>query len=236
MSEFEEGLATGILLADGGSGAIVQKTFTENGTYHAIADAVDGYDPVIVAVPIGSKSITKNGIYYAADDDLRGFDPVNVNVPMHWTFKPGETVPESMITPDTQIEEDAPPSSEDVPYPTQEDPQRVIRPQFTFEDFKRVYRESDGQYVAKYGGVLKDNKTGEVLGTPAYKEHLWRDNEKFEIVSWEFSGRSLRIQYRYDWFSPDVTYWDTLDFGIDCGNYRASGGSGQNTSTISKKE
>lgn len=236
MSEFEEGLATGLLLGDGGSGTIVSKTFTENGTYHAIADAVDGYDPVIIAVPIDSKSITKNGIYYAADDDLRGFDPVNVNVPMYWTFPPGESIPESMITPDTQIEEDAPPSSEDVPYPTQEDPQRVIKPKFKFVNHGRVYRESDGSYMSEYGGQIYDEYTHEPISDLALTGHPWRDNEDFKIVSWEFSGRSLRVQYRYDWYSPGVTYWDTLVFGVNCGDYTASGGSEQNTSTISKKE
>lgn len=235
MSEFEEGLATGLLLGDGGSGTIVQKTFTQNGTYHAIADAADGYDPVIVAVPIASKSITKNGIYYAADDDLRGFDPVNVNVPMYWTFPPGESIPESMITPDVQIEEDAPPSSEDVPYPTQEDPDREITPQFTFTNHERVIRESDGQYIASYDGVLIDTKTGEVLARP-HGEHLWHDNETFILDSWELSGHTLRVEFHYDWYSPGVTYWDTFDLAINLGDYTASSGSGENTSTISKKE
>lgn len=233
MSEFEEGLATGLLLGDGG-GTIVQKTFTQNGTYHAIADAVDGYDPVIVDVPIASKSITKNGIYYAADDDLRGFDPVNVNVPMYWTFQPGETIPPSMITPDTQIEEDAPPSSEDVPYPTPEDPQRVIKPKLKFVNNGRVLRTSDNQYMSDYGGQLYDEDTGELLGQ-VFTGHPWGDNEEFIIKSWELSGSTLRVEYRYDWFAPDVTYWDTLDLGINCGDYTARSGSGQNTSTISKK-
>jgi hypothetical protein len=212
-------------------GIVVPKTLVENGIYYAADDDADGYDPVTVAVPIGGKMITKNGVYHAADDDLRGYDPVNVSVPMYWTFPPGETVPPSMITPDTQIEEDAPPSSEDVPYPTQEDPQRVIKPKFRFVNNGRVLRESDGQYVASYGGILKDAITGEVLATP-HGEHLWRDNEEFILDSWELSGRTLRVQFHYDWYSPGVTYWDTFDLAINLGDYTASSGSGQNTNTV----
>lgn len=231
MSEFEEGLATGLLLGDGGGGTIIQKTFTQNGTYHAIADAVDGYDPVIVDVPIASKSITKNGIYYAVDDDLRGFDPVNVNVPMYWTFQPGETVPPSMITPDTHIEEDAPPSSEDVPYPTPEDPQRVINPKFRFVDNGRIRRKEDGQYVSDYGGQIYDAITGELL-EQAFTGHLWNSGETFYVESWVFSNNRLVVGYRYDWFDEGVIYYDTLYFSTNVGDYTARWDSGQNTPTV----
>lgn len=231
MAEFTDGIAVGMAIVRPTGGVIVSKEIVQNGTYYAAADSADGYSPVTVAVPIRSKDITRNGVYHAADEEQEGYDPVTVNVPMYWTFPPGETVPPSMITPDTQIEEDAPPSSEDVPYPTQEDPQRVIKPQFTFKNNGRVQRESDGAYVASYDGKLKDANTGEVLATP-HGEHLWHDNETFKLISWEASGRTLRVEYRYDWYDPGITYWDTFVLPIDLGDYRASGGSGQNTNTV----
>ena len=236
MSEFEEGLATGLLLGDGGGGIIVSKTLTQNGTYYAIADAADGYDPVIVAVPIASKSITKNGIYYAADDDLRGFDPVNVNVPMYWTFQPGETVPPSMITPDTHIEEDAPPSSEDVPYPTPEDPDREITPKFRFIGVSTFYREEDHTYFWTYGGEIYDTKTGERLDYVAIAHPKQYENETFSITHWDFNitggYMTLHVDFRYNWFEPGVTQYDNRQMSVDCGNYTASSDSGQNTPTI----
>ena len=231
MAEFTDGIAVGMAIVRPTGGVIVSKEIVQNGTYYASADSADGYSPVTVAVPIRSKDITRNGVYHAADEDQKGFDPVTVNVPMYWTFPPGETIPPSMITPDTSIEEDAPPSSEDVPYPTQEDPQRVIKPQFTFKNDGRVQRESDGAYIASYGGTLKDDNTGEVLAKP-HGEHLWRDNEEFILDSWELSGRTLRVQFHYDWYSPGVTYWDTFDLAINLGDYTASSGSGQNTNTV----
>ena len=231
MAEFTDGIAVGMAIVRPTGGVIVSKEIVQNGTYYAAADSADGYSPVTVAVPIRSKDITRNGVYHAADEDQKGFDPVTVNVPMYWTFPPGETIPPSMITPDTSIEEDAPPSSEDVPYPTQEDPQRVIKPQFTFKNDGRVQRESDGAYIASYGGTLKDANTGEVLAKP-HGEHLWRDNEEFILDSWKLSGRTLRVQFHYDWYSPGVTYWDTFDLAINLGDYTASSGSGQNTNTV----
>lgn len=72
-------------LEDGGGGGvpltIIPKTITENGEYAAIDDNADGYNPVVVALPINALSVTKNGTYIAADYGLEGFDPVNVNVP-----------------------------------------------------------------------------------------------------------------------------------------------------------
>lgn len=228
MSEFEEGLATGLLLGDGGGGTIIQKTFTQNGTYHAIADAVDGYDPVIVDVPIASKNITKNGIYYAVDDDLRGFDPVNVNVPMYWTFQPGETVPPIMDDPDYPKEEEAPEYPGTVPHPTQEDPQRVIKPQFTFE--KKTVSEG-GQDFIVYGGVLTDTITGEQL-EPIYTAHLLNPGEEASVVSWKLENNVLTVGYRYNTFDPGVVYYDYLRLSTDCGGYTASYDSGQNTTTV----
>lgn len=241
MSEFEEGLATGLLLADGGSGTIIQKTFTQNGTYHAIADAADGYDPVIVAVPIGSKSITKNGIYYAADDNLRGFDPVNVNVPMHWTFQPGETVPESMI-PDSTIEDNAPETPDDVPYPTQEDPQRVIKPRFVYH--QRYEDRPDvgtGAQTVYFGGYIVDTYTGDII-SEGYTTILKLGGVKFDVASWELihtsSTNYIEVKYRLSTFQPDV--YQTRQIGIDCRvlplNYTASSSSGQNTTTVSREE
>lgn len=225
---------TGYVLGQAGC-SLAPKTITENGVYRAADDGCDGYDTVTVNIPISSKTVTRNGIYHAADDSLKGYDPVNVNVPMYWTFPPGETVPPSMIDPEKPSEEDAPASPDDVPHPTQEDPQRVIRPRFRFVNNGRVYRESDGSYLSNYGGQIYDAITGELLGQ-AFTGHLWRDNETFQLISWSFSGGGpgavLRIEYRYDWFSPGVTYWDTLYFGTNVGSYTASSGSGQNSTTV----
>lgn len=228
MSEFEEGLATGLLLADGGSGTIIQKTFTQNGTYHAIADAADGYDPVIVDVPIASKSITKNGIYYAVDDDLRGFDPVNVNVPMYWTFQPGETVPPSMITNDNTIEEDAPPSPDDVPYPTQEDPDRYITPDFVF----KLYSRDETLNTISYEGIIYDKKTNEIIET-VVNSHACSANEEFILDSWDIdpATKAFTVGYHYDWYAPGVIYYDHLSFITNIGTYNPSS-SGQNTTTV----
>lgn len=231
MSEFEEGLATGLLLGDGGSGTIIQKTFTQNGTYHAIADAVDGYDPVIVDVPIASKSITKNGIYYAVDDNLRGFDPVNVNVPMYWTFQPGETIPPSMVETGHPIEEDAPPSSEDVPYPTPEDPDRYITPKITFWNKNEPVIDPQGQPMSSFGAYLTDTQTGEILDQISWG-HPWNSGEEFIIVSWNYANGILNVEFTYDWYDPGVTHWDHLSLGVNVGNYTASSDSGQNTTTV----
>lgn len=231
MAEFTDGIAIGMAIVRPTGGIVVPKTLVENGIYYAADDDADGYSPVTVAVPIGGKMITKNGVYHAADDDLRGYDPVNVSVPMYWTFPPGESIPESMITPDTHIEEDAPPSSEDVPYPTQEDPDRYITPRFKFVNNGRVLRTSDNQYMSDYGGQIYDAITGELL-EQAFTGHPWGSNETFELISWSFSGGALRVEYRYNWFDPGVTYWDTLYFGTNTGSYTASSASGQNTPTI----
>ena len=232
MAEFTDGIAVGMAIVRPTGGVIVSKTLTQNGTYYAIADAADGYDPVTVAVPIASKSITKNGIYYAADDDLKGFDPVNVSVPMYWTFQPGETVPPSMIDPEKPMEEDAPASSEDVPHPTQEDPQRVIRPKFVFKNLGRIQRESDGAWVAHYEGELYDAITNELLEPPQIMEHYWNDDETFELKSWTFSGGTLTVGYRYNWYGEGVIYYDTRYYSTNVGNYTASWDSGQNTTTV----
>lgn len=63
------------------SDTIISKTITENGTYDASDEGVDGYNPVTVNIPIVSKTITENGTYNASDDDAAGYDPVTVNVP-----------------------------------------------------------------------------------------------------------------------------------------------------------
>lgn len=59
------------------------KTVTENGTYPASEDNLDGYSSVTVNVPepdIEPKSITQNGTYNAEDDHLDGYSSVTVNV------------------------------------------------------------------------------------------------------------------------------------------------------------
>lgn len=215
MAEFTDGIAVGMAIVRPTGGIVVPKTLGENGIYYAADDDADGYDPVTVAVPIGGKMITKNGVYHAADDDLRGYDPVNVSVPMYWTFPPGETVPPSMIDPEYPREEDAPPSSEEVPHPTPEDPQRLIKPQFRFDYKGEVYDE--GNPFVVYGGQIYDADTDELL-EEVYTSHPWGN---FTIKYWEFSGRTLRVEYRYDWFDPGVTYWDTIIFITDVGGYTA---------------
>lgn len=60
------------------------KSITENGTYNASADNLDGYSQVIVNVPektLGTKSIVANGTYNASADNVDGYSQVTVNVP-----------------------------------------------------------------------------------------------------------------------------------------------------------
>lgn len=40
-----------VALGGGGGGTIISKTITENGTYNALSDSADGYNPVIVSIP-----------------------------------------------------------------------------------------------------------------------------------------------------------------------------------------
>lgn len=235
MAEFTDGIAVGMAIVRPTGGTVVPKTLIENGTYYAADDDADGYSPVTVAVPISSKTITRNGVYHAADDDLRGYDPVNVSVPMYWTFQPGETVPPSMIDPEKPMEEDAPASPDDVPYPTPEEPQRVIRPKFKFINKGRILRE-DGLWVARYGGELYDAITGELIET-RYIEHPWIDeSNQFHVVSWDFNingNNTFRVEYNYDSFiPPGSTRWESFRFGTNVGSYTASSGSGQNTNTV----
>lgn len=56
-------------------------TINDNGTYYASDDGYDGYDEVIVNMPLGSKTIANNGTYTAAADNLKGFSSVTVNIP-----------------------------------------------------------------------------------------------------------------------------------------------------------
>ena len=224
---------TGYVLGQAGC-SLAPKTITAGGVYRAADDGCDGYDTVTVNIPISSKTVTKNGVYHAADDDLCGYDPVNVSVPMYWTFPPGETVPPSMIDPEKPSEEDAPVSPDYVPYWTQDDPQRMIKPKFRFVNNGRICRESDGLYMSDYGGQIYDAVTGELL-EQVLTGHPWFDNEIFELISWSFSGGTypiLRVEYRYNWFSPGVTYWDTLYFGTNTGSYTASSASGLNSTTV----
>lgn len=59
-----------------------EKTITENGTYYAFEDNLDGYDEVSVNIPkiVESKNITQNGIY-EAPEGVDGYSPITVNVP-----------------------------------------------------------------------------------------------------------------------------------------------------------
>ncbi len=61
------------------------KTITQNGTYSASTDSLDGYSSVDVNVSGGgstliTKTITQNGTYDAQDDNADGFSRVIVNV------------------------------------------------------------------------------------------------------------------------------------------------------------
>lgn len=58
------------------------KRITQNGTYDASSDSLDGYSTVTVNVPpnVGVKQITQNGTYQASSDNLDGFSSVSVNV------------------------------------------------------------------------------------------------------------------------------------------------------------
>ena len=65
-------------------GAEGTKTITQNGTYNAIDDNLDGYSSVTVNVSgsatLGTKTITQNGIYNASADNFDGYSQVTVNV------------------------------------------------------------------------------------------------------------------------------------------------------------
>lgn len=66
------------------------KSITQNGTYNASSDNLDGFSQVSVEVPqatLGTKSITQNGIYNASSDNLDGYSQVSVNVPSHGVTK-----------------------------------------------------------------------------------------------------------------------------------------------------
>lgn len=52
---------------------------TSNGTYTA-SEGYTGLGEVTVALPLDTKSITENGTYYAVDDGLQGFSEVTVDV------------------------------------------------------------------------------------------------------------------------------------------------------------
>ena len=72
---------------------------------------------------------------------------------------------------DTHTEEDAPSSSEEMPYPTPEDPQRVIIPKFRFIGVALYYQEEDDTWFFRYGGEIYDYNTGELLEPTVYSAH-----------------------------------------------------------------
>ena len=53
------------------------KTITQNGTYDASDDDLEGYSSVNVNLPLATKSITANGNYKASDDNLEGYTEVD---------------------------------------------------------------------------------------------------------------------------------------------------------------
>lgn len=87
-SMIDEAIAKANSLPDAGSGSseavINSLTITENGTYNA-PSGVDGYNPIMVNVPIpsgyikpsGTKSVTSNGTH-----DVNQYASVSVNVPI----------------------------------------------------------------------------------------------------------------------------------------------------------
>ena len=79
-----------------------EKTITENGTYYAPDDNVDGYLKVNANIPLGTKSITANGTYTASSDSLAGYSQVTVNVPPVGTVIPTIKL-ESTITITTEV-------------------------------------------------------------------------------------------------------------------------------------
>ena len=75
-------MAAAIQAISGGGSTLGTKSITNNGTYNASSDNLDGYSQVTVTVPAsavdtGTKSITANG----NNQDVVGYAAVNVNVP-----------------------------------------------------------------------------------------------------------------------------------------------------------
>ena len=66
----------------GGDAKLDSKTITDNGTYTASDDGLDGYSSVTVNVApnVGTKNITANGTYTASSDSLDGYSSVSVIV------------------------------------------------------------------------------------------------------------------------------------------------------------
>ena len=86
-----------MIMMSGGSANIQPLTVTQNGQYNA-PEGVDGFNPVIVNVPvpkpvIRSLTVTRNGRYDAADYGYDGFDPVIVDNPYEilWKQEHGQT-------------------------------------------------------------------------------------------------------------------------------------------------
>ncbi len=87
-------LTTGGTLSGTLSGSIKEptlttKNITENGTYNASSDNVDGYSQVNVDVEpeLMTKNITENGTYNASSDNVDGYSQVNVDVEPTLTTK-----------------------------------------------------------------------------------------------------------------------------------------------------
>ena len=76
------------------------KSITQNGTYNASSDNLDGYSQVSVNVPeatLGTKSITQNGTYNASSDNLDGYSQVSVNVEYTGVVLCGTTIPSNSL-------------------------------------------------------------------------------------------------------------------------------------------
>lgn len=73
-----------------------EKTITQNGTYAASSDDLNGYSKVTVAVGairpnIAAKTIMSNGVYTASDDGKDGYSPVTVDVTGYKVYNDGKT-------------------------------------------------------------------------------------------------------------------------------------------------
>ena len=86
-----------MIMMSGDSANIQPLTVTQNGQYNA-PEGVDGFNPVIVNVPVSkpvirSLTVTRNGRYDAADYGWDGFNPVIVNNPYEilWKQEHGQT-------------------------------------------------------------------------------------------------------------------------------------------------
>lgn len=71
-------------LGEGVAATLGTKTITENGSYSASEDGLDGYSEIEVDIPsvatLGTKVITENGSYSATSEGFDGYSEVEVNI------------------------------------------------------------------------------------------------------------------------------------------------------------